>query len=527
MSGWNRNPWRPLLAALLLAGAGCSRSGLPADASLLRVSQRNEPGDLDPATADLPDEFFIIRALGEGLVTPDPDGGPPRHAAATHWEISADGKQYTFHLRPDATWSNGEPVTAADFIASYKRVLHPATAAPKARLFFLVRGAEDYYHGRAADFSAVGFHAPDDHTLQISLAHPAPQFLAQVASGPWIPVNPRTVQQHGRLWTLPENHVGNGPFRLHEWTPNQHILVLKRPDYWRAQHVLVDAIRFLAFDNGDAEERAFRAGQIDVTMAVPPTKIEGYAALDPSPLRQIPLHETRFLSFNTRHAPLDDVRVRRALAMALDRGSLVTHVLGGGQTPAFHYVPDGLGGFASLESLREDHDEARRLLAAAGYPGGRDFPVLELTGWSNTPVLEAVQAMWREHLGIRVRIVVHDAKVHLAALQQGSYDIGFVTAIPDVADPADLLESFLPAAPGNYPQWTDAAYDRLLAQARASTTAGERLQRLADAEVRLTEACPVTPLYFNTKNILVQPWIHGWREDALWTRYYHDVAVDR
>jgi len=526
MSGWNRNLGL-LLSALILAGAGCTRSELPADASILRISQRNEPGDLDPATADLPDEFFIIRALSEGLVTPDPDGGSPRPAAATHWEISADGLRYTFHLRPGALWSNGEPVTAADFIASYERVLNPQTAAPKARLFFLVQGAEDYYLGRTMDFSTVGFHSPDAHTLQITLALPAPQFLAHVASGPWIPVNPRVVQQHGRRWTLPENFVGNGPFRLSQWVPNQHILVVKRTDHWQADHVLLDAIRFLAFDNGDAEERAFRAGQVDVTMAVPPTKIEAYAALDPTPLRQIPLHETRFLSFNTQHPPLDDVRVRRALTLALDRESLVANVLGGGQVPAFQFVPDGLGDFSSNERLRENPAEARQLLAEAGYPGGRDFPVLELTGWSNTPVLEAVQAMWREQLGIRVRIAVHDAKVHLAALQQGAYDIGFVTAIPDIADPTDLLESFLAAAPGNYPQWIDPTYDRLLSRARESTANDVRLRRLAAAEARLTAECPVAPLYFNTKNILVQPWIYGWREDALWTRFYHDVAVDR
>lgn len=525
MSGWSRNLLRWLLPACLLLGA-CARKEAGVYSSVLRLSQRNEPGDLDPATAGLPDDFFIIRALGEGLVTPSPDGGAPLPAAASSWDVSPDGLGYTFHLRPGAHWSNGELVTAQDFVDSYRRVLTPATAAPKASLFYLVRGAEQFARGRTTDFAKVGFEALDPRTLRVTLDHPAPQFLAYAASGPWIPVNPRVVAKYGRQWTEPGNYVGNGPFTLREWSPNRRIVVERRPDYWNARHILVDAVQFVAFDNGDAEERAFRAGQVDVTMAVPFTKIAGYAAMNPSPLRQVPLHETRYLAFNTGRAPLSDRRVRRALSLALDRAAITEHVLRGGQQPAYHFVPDGLGGFAAKRRLAEDAAEARRLLAAAGYPDGRGFPKLELSGWAQTPVLEAVQAMWKEGLGIDVAIVVRDARVHVDALQHGDYDIGFITAIPDVADPADLLDDFVPGAPGNYAQWRDAVYGALMIQAERAGSATRRLEALAEAEARLTEECPVAPLYFNAKNILVRPRVQGWKEDALWTRFYQDVSVD-
>jgi len=513
-----------LLAALL---AGCSLNEPAAAAAdgaqVLRLSQRNEPGDLDPATATIPDEFFIVRALSAGLVSPAPDGDAPRPAAAERWDLSPDGLTYTFHLRA-ARWSNDEPVTAQDFVDSYHRLLTPATAATKASLFFLVKNAEAFYRGTLADFAAVGFRARDALTLDVTLAQPSPQFLVYAASGPWIPVNPRAVARSGPEWTRPGNFVGNGPFTLVEWRPHQRIVVRRRADYWDAAHVRLAELQFLAFDNGDAEERAFRAGQIDVTMAVPVAKLAPYAREEPAVLHRVPLHETRFLALNTRRPPLDDVRVRRALALALDRDALVDHVLQGGQTPALHLVPEHLGGFASRAALREDATEARRLLAVAGFPGGAGFPRLELTGWTNTSVLEAVQAMWRKELGIEVAIITRDAMVHVTALQEGRYDLGFIAAIPDVADAADLLADLATGAPRNFPRWSDARYDALLVDAARTGDAAQRLALLADAEARLTEECPVVPLYFNAKNFLLNPAVRGWQEDALWTRFYKNVS---
>ncbi|MBS0632693.1 MAG: peptide ABC transporter substrate-binding protein [Verrucomicrobia bacterium] len=527
------------LTGLLAAGlalavlAGCkphTDSAEPAQ-SILRISQRNEPADLDPATASLPDEFFIIRALGEGLLRPDPAGGAPLPAAAVRWEVSPDGLTYTFHLRPGALWSNSEPVTAADFIASYRRLLMPATAAPKAALFFMVKNARAFATGRVADFSAVGFAAPDPSTLVVTLEHPMAQFPVYAASGPWIPVNPDVVEKFGRDWTKPGNYVGNGPFVLSEWRPHQRISVRRNVSYHDPAAVRLDGVAFVRADDNDTEERAYRAGQLDVTMTVPQSKLETYARERPAELHRQLLAETRYLAFNTSRPPLSDRRVRQALSLALNRTELVSLVLRGGQEPAYRLLPPALrptGDAAPhlTATPAEDVAAARRLLAEAGFPDGRDFPKLELSTWSGSPVVEAIQATWKKELGIEVGLLTRDAKVHQAALREGAYDIGFMTAIPDVADAGNLLADFVSGSPANYPHWSDATYDQLLRRAQAASDPATRSALLRAAEQRLMDEQPLAPLYFNAHNWLMQPTVRHWQEDALWVRDYLGTSLD-
>ncbi len=535
------------LPTLLLAAAalgGCARKAPPAPAApaILRLSQRNEPADLDPALADVPDDFFVIRALSEGLVAPTTArDGAPVPAAADRWEVSSDGLTWTFHLREDAVWSNGEPVTAADFVASYQRVLDPATAAPKANLLFAVKNARAFYLGQLTDFATVGFLAPDAHVLQVTLERPTPQFLTYAASGTWIPVNPRVVARFGRRWTLPENHVGNGPFTLAEWRPGQSITVRRNPRYHGAAGIRLDGIRFIHFSDTDAEDRAYRDGQIDVTMAVPYTKVTTYFSERPAELHRIPLAETRYVSFNASRPPLNDLRVRRALSLAIDRVRIVKDVLRSAQEPAYRLLPPGLrpaGDMASnlsadlfstasaderaKASAPAARAEARRLLAAAGYPEGQDFPALEFSGWGAgaRPVMEAVQEMWRQELGIKVSILVRDLGAHMAALRGGKYDLGYIALIPDIADPLPALQRFTTGAPDNYPHWSDASYDQLVAQAENTANPNAQAAVLRAAEIRLLDQLPLAPLYFNVQTWMMRPVVHGWDQDALWTRNY-------
>lgn len=480
--------------------SGCTKREDPSTSiAVLRVAQRNEPATLDPQLATLPDEFFVIRALSEGLVTPNPAGGPPLAAAASHWETSPDGLTWTFHLAAGGVWSNGDPVTAQDFVYTIRRAQAPATAAPKAGLFQNVRSA-----------SASG-----ERTLVITLSRPAPDFLALVASGPWIPVHPATVEKLARQWTNPGHFVGNGRFTLAEWLPNQRIVVKKNPRHRDAAATELERIDFVAFDSGDTEERAFRAGQVDVTMAVPSTKLDTYRTAGPGVLHTVPLHETRYLVVNTTRPPLNDARVRRALSLALDRDALVTKVLKAGQQPARTFVPAGLGGYEPKTQLPEDVTEARRLLAEAGFPNGHGFPKIELSTWPvSTAQIEAIQQMWRDHLGLEVPILQREARTHIAALAAGDFDLGFYTAIPDYDSATDLLERLTAGNANNYPRWSDPEFDRLVGSGQ-----------LAAAETRLLDAVPVIPLYFNTKNFLLRPTVRGWKEDALWTRYYDHVSL--
>jgi oligopeptide transport system substrate-binding protein len=524
----------PFVVALALAG--CARHEAahpPAGKQVLRISQRNEPADLDPAIASLPDEFFIIRALSEGLVVPAPDGETMLPAAASRWDVSDDHLVYTFHLRPDERWSNQEPVTAGDFLESFRRALSPGTAAPKAALFFPVKNAREFLSGSLDDFESVGFKAPNPLTLVVTLGRPMlpGQFLMYAASGPWIPVNPRTVSRLGRKWTRPGNFVGNGAYTLTEWLPNQRITVKPNPLYRGAAQVRLAAIQFVRFDDGDGEERAYRAGEVDVTMALPTARIETYARERPAELHRAPLAETRYLSFNTDRPALKDPRVRRALSLAIDRKRIVNDVLRGGQEPAGQLIPAAIsaGGPGNSPFQMPEHDpaEARRLLAAAGYPGGRDFPRLELAGWSSTTVLEAIQAMWQKELGIDVAIVIREARAHIAALRLGEYDVGFITLIPDVPDPISILEDFTTDSPNNYPHWSDAVFNGLIAQSAAAGDPVEAKRLLRAAESRLLAEAPLAPVYFNSKNWVMGTYVHGWREDALWTRYYGDLWMDR
>jgi oligopeptide transport system substrate-binding protein len=529
MSGWTSKCIGIFLTILLLAGCGRQDAPPPAGAQILRLSQRNEPADLDPATATLPDEFSLLRTLSEGLLVPGPNGAAPKPGAAERFEVSADGLTYTFHLRARGQWGNGDPVTAADFVESYRRVLAPATAAPKASVFFAVKNARAFLAGEIADFSAVGFRAPDARTLVVTLAQPTPRFPYYVASGPWIPVNPRIVARHGRAWTRPENFVGNGPFTLAEWRPHQHIVVKRNPAWHGAAGVRLAEIRFLHFDNEDAEDRAYRAGQIDATMAVPRSKLETHAQERPAEVHRAPMIETRYLAFNTQRAPLNDERVRRALALAIDRRTIAERVLRAGQMPADRLVPPALRPEqpAPPREFLYDPVAARQMLAATGLDP-KNLKPLEMSAWSQSqvPVLEAVQAMWRDVLGIQTVIATRDLKVHLSALATGDYDVGFLAAIPDVADAANLLADYVTTSPENYPRWSDAAFDTAFTQATALADANGQAQGLHRAENRLLEAVPVAPLYFNTKIWLMSPRVRGWQEDGLWGRSFTPVFLD-
>ncbi len=516
------------------AASSSSTASAPAVPQVLRISQRNEPADLDSAIATLPDEFFILRALSEGLLVPDTantNQGAPLPGVAERFEVSSDGLTYTFHLRVGLQWSDGSPLTAADFVATYRRILNPTTAAPKAHLFFAVKNARDYLTGAVTDFSAVGFAAPDARTLVITLARPTPRFPYYVASGPWLPVNSRAIAQHGRTWTQPGHFIGNGPFILTEWRQQQRIVVKKNPRYHGASSVRLDEIQFIRLDSGDTEERAYRAGQVDVTMSVPFTKIEPYQRDRPAEFHRAPLAETRYLSFNTQRPPLNDVRVRRALSLAINRPQIVERITKGGQTPSTEFLPIPLDAPLPREPSawepRLDPVEAKRLFAEAGFADPKKFPRFEVTAWSpsQTPVLEAVQAMWREHLGIEVSIAIREAKVHLAALAAGNYDIGFVTTLIDVPDAASVLSDFITGAPGNYPHWSDPAYDQLLADLAATAAPATRANLQARADEDLLRAAIVAPLYRNTRTWLMSRRVQNWREDSLWARDYRAAFI--
>jgi oligopeptide transport system substrate-binding protein len=529
--------------AVVLAGlgwlvVGCDRRETAVASGnreqILHLSNQAEPGDLDPQTISGNLESNLVPSLIEGLVTLDMRTLAVRPGAAASWEVSPDRLTYTFHLQPDGRWSNGDPVTALDFVRAYRRMLTPALGSSYAYMLFCVTGAEDYAKGRHAEFSRVGFRALDERTLQISLAHPTPFFLPMLVHHSWFPVHLPTVERYGGLtrqhsaWTRPEHYVGNGAFRLKSWRPDQLITLEASPTYWDRAHVRLREVRFHSVDSIETQERMFRAGQLHRTDTVLPTKIDAYRRERPGVLSLTPYYGTFFLRLNVNKPPLDDARVRRSLALAIDRERLVRNVLRGGQQPAWHFTPPGPAGFAPQARYGFDPAEARRLLAEAGYPEGRGFPLIECsfnTHDFNRLVLEAIQEMWHQHLGLRVRLVNSELKVFLASLGTGDYTIARSTWYGDYLDPQNFLELWVTGGGNNNTGWGRPDYDRLLVE---TLTARDEIrlglfQRMEDV---LAEEMPVIPVFFPTQVRLVSPALKGWYPNSLGYHYYKDCWLE-
>ena len=490
--------------------------------------------DLDPALATGTSDYTVLSALFEGLVAEDPVDLRPVPGVAESWTVSTDKLTYTFHLRANAKWSNGDPVTARDFLASWQRVLTPSLAADNASLLFLVQGAEAFNKGLVTDFSKVGFAAPDARTVVITLEHPASYFLSLLQHWVWWPVHTPTLEKSGSLyergnrWARPGTFVGNGPFTLKEWRLGQRIIVEKSATYWDAAQVRLTAIHFFPIEDLNAEERAFRSGQIHLTEAIPLAKIDTYRDTQPNLLRIDPYLGTYFYRINIARPFLNAREVRRALALAVDRNLLIKTTLRGVQHPAYAFTPPGTGGYSPTARVDTNFDEARRLLAEAGYPGGKGAPVIELlfnTSDNHRVIAEAIQAMWRKELGLDVRLVNMEGKSVLAARRTGDFQILRSSWIGDYADPLSFLSVWASDSGNNYTGWNNPDYDQLLHQAARTDDPAERLALFQKAEALLMADAPFIPIYYYTHVFLIRPSVKGWNPTLLDHHPYKYVSL--
>lgn len=526
-----------LLLCACLVAAGCSRGDAPVDSGdRAQVFHRGigaDLSDLDPQLATLGSDYTVLSSLMEGLVAEDPVDLHPVPGVAENWNQSADGLTYTFYLRADARWSNGDPVTAADFIASWHRMLSPKLGASNASQLYVIQGAEAFNRG-AADFSTVGLKAPSPRVLVVVLEHPAPWFLSLLCGTAWMPVPIATIGTYGALdergnpWAQPGRWVGNGPFNLVSWKHGQEIVVSRSATYWDRGHVTLSEIHFHAFDSVDAEERAFRAGQLHVTEALPPGKVDSYRKDAPDLLHIDPLLGTYFLRLNVRKPGLDDPRVRLALALAVDRQGLVDRVLRGGQVPADEFTPAGLGGYSSQPAQRQHLEEATRLLAEAGHAGGQGLPEFELlfnSSETHKLIAEALQEMWRRDLGVKVRLTNADLKTIEDARRSGAFEILRSSWIAEYADPSSFLDVFRSDSGNNFTGWANADYDALLFKAERTPDAAERNGLYARAESLLLSEAPVVCLYHYTHVYLMRPSVKGWHPTLLDHHPYKAISL--
>ena len=531
------------LAAFLLlcfVAAGCGRNETPVQRGnrdgIFYVGIGPDPQELDPQTATGIPEAAILRALGEGLVNLDSRDLHPIPGVAERWEISADGLTYKFHLRAEARWSDGASLTAGDFLASFQRELSPGLGAELSYLLWPIRNAEMFNKGRLADFGKVGVRALDDRTLELTLERPTAYFLTLLAQRMFYPVRPASGSElkRGRAPVADKQGaaaagwIGNGPFAMAEWRHNREIVLRRNPHYWNAAAVRLKEIHFCVIEDVEAEERAFRAGLLHKTARMPQGKIDAYRRDHPGQLRIDPSLGTYYYLINTMRPPLDDTRVRRALALAIDRTALVQHVARGGQREAEAFTPPGTAGYTARTSLPFDPDTARQLLAAAGYPGGRGLPTLELlfnTNDNHRQLAEAVQAMWQRELGVVARLVNQEWKVFLHSISTGDFAIARAGWSGGYLDPNAFLDNFVSGGANNRTGFADPRYDALLAEAAATTDPDARRELLQEAETRLLEAAPIIPIYHYTYPYLLQPSVRGWPANVLDYHLYQEVEL--
>lgn len=528
----------PLAAIALLPGC-LKRESAVQHGNREQVFHRGmhaDPTDLDPHVATNIPEVDVVSALFEGLVSEDPVDLHPVPGVARSWDISPDQLTYTFHLRPEAKWSDGRPVTAQDFVASWQRVLTPSLGAENAGMLYVIRGAEAFHKGATKDFATVGVKAVEARTLRVTLEHPTLHFLSLLTHPAWFPVPVASIAAQGDAyvrghpWTRPGNHVGNGPFRLKDWQPNREIIVEKAPTYWDAATVRLNAIHFHPIENADVEERAFRSGQLHVTYVLPYAKVESYRRNSPQLLRADPYLNTFFFRLNTRQPPLNNEKVRRALALGIDRTAIVEKILRGGQKPAATITPPGLPGYTPPSGTPSDFEAARALLAEAGFPGGKGLPPLEVlynTSPNHRLVAEAVQEMWRRELGVEVRLLNQEFKVVLAERRAGRYQILLSDWVGDFLDASNFLDLWRSDSGNNHTGWASSDYDALLFAAARTTDPAARAAQMQRAEALMLAAAPVIPIYYNTHVFLLQPSVRGWHPTLLDHHPYKHVWLEK
>ena len=509
-----------LLALTLSACGGGEKNVVSGNATgYLHYGNGAEPQGIDPHLVTGVPESHIVRALFEGLAVKNPITLEPEPGVAERWEISPDGTVYTFFINPQAKWSNGEPVTASDYVWSWERALHPETGSLYAYMLFPVVNAEKFASGAIDDFAEVGIKSLDAQTLRISLNAPTPYFLQLMDHYSTFAVHPETVLKFGgmsdrfTLWTRPENIVSNGAFTLKEWSLNRQIKVEKNPHYWDKSNVALAGVYFYPTENVVSEERMFRSEQLHVTQGIPLGKIPNYRAVQNSPYVQAPYLGTYYYLINTKKPPVDDVRVRRALSYAIDRDTLTRTVLRDTAIPAYSITPPDTLGYNPPKLFSFDPEQARALLAEAGYPDGQGWPGLEITYNTNEDhrkIAVAVQQMWKDELGIDVSITNQEWKVYLNTVSQGEFQVARRGWIGDYVDANNFLDLFLANGGNNNTGYANAEFDDIiLNQAPKAASREERYQLFFQAETMMMQEMPIIPFYTYTSKRLIHPSVSG------------------
>ncbi|AHF06731.1 peptide ABC transporter substrate-binding protein [Desulfitobacterium metallireducens] len=511
-----------LVIGLLVTGCGTSNNQAAAPQEMkMSWNPGAEPKTLDPQMSNGIPEAIMEMALFEGITRLD-QNNQPQNALAEDIKVSDDGLKYTIKLK-DSKFSNGDPVTANDFKASWMHALNPEAAAEYAYQLFYIKNGEAY-NAKKVKAEDVGIKVVDDKNLEITLENPTPYFKALLAFPTYYPVDEKVVKATKDWNTKAETFVGNGPYKMQSWSHNDKMVLVKNDNYWDIKSVKITELTFNLVEDAKAALTAFEAGQLDGTDNIPVSDIERLRTA--GVLKTSPYLGTYYYRFNVTKKPFNDVKVRQALALAIDRKSLIDNVLKGGQTPAYAFTPGGIPDAQAGKEFRtvggdyfkEDLAKAKQLLAEAGYPDGKGFPevsILYNTNGNHNVLAQAIQDMWSKNLGIKVTLTGQEWKVYQQSEQSLQYDIARAGWIGDYIDPMTFMDMMVTDGGNNQTGFSNAAYDKAIDIAKKSGDPTVRMQSMHDAEKILMNEMPVMPIYFYTNNFVSKDNVKGLLQSPL------------
>jgi oligopeptide transport system substrate-binding protein len=495
-------------------------------ADMLTVCVGPNPDTIDPALNSAVDGATLIIHGFEGLMTLDKNG-TPIPGQAKSYDVSEDGKVYTFHLRDNLKWSDGKPLTANDFIYSWNRAISPDTAADYEYMFDIIDGY---------DSGTLNLSAPDDKTLIVTLKNAVPYFLEITAFPTFSPVRKDLIEANGDSWAVdPKTYIGNGPYKMTEWVPGSHIIYEKNENYWDYANLGTNKIKFVLMEDDVAILNAFKSEEILFADQMPQDEIDAWR--DKPEFNLEGQLGTYYVSFNVKKPPLDSPLVRKALILAVDRDFIVKNIGKSGQQPAGAFVSTGLsdadptkefrevGGDyfnPNAEANEENLEEAKMLLARAGYPDGKGFPNIEYLyneGSGHQAIGEALQDMWKK-IGVNISLVSQEWNTFLKTRKSGDYFIARNGWLCDYNDPISMLDMWITGGGNNDAQWSNPKYDELISKIKKSSDQKERFRLMHQAEDLIFEDYMLCPIYYYVDLYLLNQKIDGFWSSPLGYKYF-------
>jgi oligopeptide transport system substrate-binding protein len=506
----------------------------PAGAQLAEQQQivrhiKDEPASLDPLKAVGLPEIQVIRDLFEGLTNQDAQGKIVPGVAQS-WS-SSDNKTWVFTLRNNARWSNGDPVTAQDFVYSWQRLVDPKNSSAFA-WFAGLSGIENAAAITKGEMTPdkLGVVAQSKNQLKVTLDRPVPWFPALVANVALFPVPQKIIAQQGDSWTSPGKLVGNGAYQLSERVVNEKIVLTRNPHYWDDAHSVLTKVTFVPINEESSATKRYRSNDIDITESFPKNMYALLKKILPGEVYTPDQLGTYYYAFNTQKGPTADVRVRKALSWSIDRKVIAEKVLGTGEKPAWHFTPDVTAGFKPLPTFMQQHDQnslnaqAKSLLAAAGYGPGKPLKLKLLynTSESHQKIAIAVASMWKKNLGVDVTLENQEWKTYIDSRNSGNFDVIRASWVGDYNEPSTFLNLLTSGNSSNIARFSNADYDAVIAKASRETSDQVRNSDYNRAEQILAEQAPIAPIYQYTNGRLIKPWVKGYPitnpEDVAYSR---------